>query len=67
MLTFRRDIMKKPLVRIILFFGILFILIEVTSFIFIPNKANLFEFGYNKKTKYDLLSEPNNRCYIHRR
>lgn len=52
--------MKKPLVRIILFFGILFILIEVTSFIFIPNKANLFEFGYNKKTKYDLLSEPNN-------
>ncbi len=51
--------MKKWYIRIILFLAILFTLIELVSIIFIPNKSNLLEFGFFKKTKYDLLNEKN--------
>ena len=49
----------KKFIRFCLFIFILFILLEAVSLIFIPNKSNLLQFGYYNKTKYDLLSEPN--------
>lgn len=52
--------MKNAILRLIIFSAILFIILEALSFIFIPNKSNLLQFGYYNKTKYDLLSEPNN-------
>ena len=51
--------MKKKVLRFCLFFFILIVLIEVVSFIFIPNKDNLLQFGYYNKSKYSILSEPN--------
>ena len=56
--------MKKWYVRMFLFLTILFILIELVSIIFIPNKSNLLEFGLFNKTKYDILSEKNDSVDI---
>ena len=49
----------KKFLKWCLFLLILFALLEGISYFFIPNKSNLRQFGYYKKTKYDLLSEPN--------
>ncbi len=52
--------MKKSLLKIIIFLLLFVVIIQLVSYIFIPNKSNLPKFGYYNKTKYDLLSEKNN-------
>ena len=50
----------KKWFKSLMFLIILGILIELTIFIFIPNKGNLFKFGLYKISKYDILNEKNN-------
>ncbi len=45
--------------KVILFFGILFIIVQALSIIFIPNISNLGQFGFYKKGQYELLDEKN--------
>ena len=52
--------MKKSIFKILAFLTILFVLFQAVSYFFIPNKSNLFKFGYYNKTKYDLLNEEDN-------
>lgn len=51
--------MRKSIIKIFIFSLLLIIIMQLISYIFIPNKSNLKDFGYYKKTKYDILSEPN--------
>ncbi len=50
----------KNYLKILIFLIGLAILFEIAAYFFIPNKSNLREFGYFNKTKYEILSEPNN-------
>ena len=49
----------KKIIGPFAFLIILGLLVELSIFIFIPNKKNLFDFGIYNVSKYDILNEKN--------
>ena len=50
----------KTLLKMIIFFIGLFIIVEISSLLLMPNFSNFSEFGLYNKSKYEILDEKNN-------